>query len=305
MEIGAYAGDLTHDLLSWASRAGASVVAIDPTPQPELVELAEQRSELELVRETSHQALGHLSLAQAVIIDGDHNYYTVSEELRLIDERSPGADGPLLMLHDVCWPHARRDVYYAPERIPEQHRQSMREGAGVFPGEPGLVDAGLPYQWVAEREGGPRNGVLTALEDFVDGRPDLRLATVHAFFGLAVVWHRDAPWADAVAEIVEPWDRNPLLARLEANRAFNLARVHAESARLQEEIGRLRWEIEKLQSEIGHLRARFTRQEDLLRLMLDSRAIALADRVSSLRRPRRARSWRDEVRAVLGEEAHG
>ena len=45
----------------------------------------------------------------------------------------------------------------------------------------------------AEREGGPRNGVLTALEDFLDRRGDLRCAVMPLFFGLAVVWHPECP----------------------------------------------------------------------------------------------------------------
>ncbi len=47
-------------------------------------DLAKERPELDLVLETSHEALGHIELADAVVIDGDHNYYTVHEELRLI-----------------------------------------------------------------------------------------------------------------------------------------------------------------------------------------------------------------------------
>jgi hypothetical protein len=305
VEVGAYAGDLTRDLVSWAQGAGARVIAIDPTPQPELVELAEQRSELELIRETSHEALRRLSLPDAVIIDGDHNYYTVSGELRHIGERAPGADGPLLVLHDVCWPHARRDVYYAPERIPDEHRQPMVEGGGVFPGDPGIVDAGLPYKWVARREGGPRNGVLTALEDFVEGRSDLRVATVPAFFGLGIMWPREAPWTDAVAEIVEPWDRNPLLARLEANRVLQLASLHAEGARLNAEIGRLSGEIATLRWELDTLRQRNREQESMLRGLLASKPFALADRISGLRHPGRERSWRDQARQVLDGETRG
>jgi hypothetical protein len=293
-EVGAYAGDLTGLLLDWAQGAGGRVVAIDPTPEPQLVELGERRSELELVRETSHDALRHIALPDAVIIDGDHNYYTVSEELRLIDERAPGGDIPLLMFHDVGWPHARRDTYFAPERIPDEHRQPMVERGGVFPGDAGIVDGGLTFFWTAEREGGPRNGVLTAIEDFLDRRTDLRLATLPMFFGFGIVWRRDAPWAGAVAEIVEPWEGNPLLERLEANRVHHLATVSmlsVELARAHEELARLR-ERSLMQEQ----------QEELLRLMLDSRAFALADRLSRVRNPARTVSWRDEVRRVLGED---
>jgi Methyltransferase domain len=286
-EVGAYAGDLTGELIRWADRAGARVIAIDPTPEPQLVELAEQRSDLELIRETSHEALRHLSLPDAVIIDGDHNYYTVREELRLINEKAPGSDIPLLMFHDVGWPHARRDTYFAPERIPEEHRQPLAGPAGLFPGKPGLVDGALPFDFAAQREGGPRNGVLTAIEDFMNERDGLRLATVPVFFGFGILWHTDAPWADAVAEVVGVWDRNPLLARLESNRLFHLATVHTLYTKT---------------AELEMVRERLARSEELLRALLDSGGLAVADRLAGLRHPGRPHSWREQVRSVLGDD---
>jgi hypothetical protein len=189
MEIGSYAGDLTRELCNWAVGAGASVTAVDPAPRTGLIELSEQRPELELLRETSHHALRRVSLPDVVIIDGDHNYYTVREELRLIDERARGADAPLLIFHDVCWPHGRRDAYDDPEQIPPERR-----------------------------------------EDFVEDRDGVRLAIVPAFFGFGVVWPRDAPWASAVAGILEPWSNNAILARLEANRVLHLAKEHLRVA---------------------------------------------------------------------------
>jgi hypothetical protein len=281
VEVGAYAGDLTGLLLDWAVAAGARVWAVDPSPQKELVALDEDRTDLELVRATSHEALKTIPLPDAAIIDGDHNYYTVSEELRIIGERAHGAALPLLLFHDVCWPHGRRDDYFAPELIPAEHRQPTVEGGNLFPGVPGVRPGGLPYRWPAAREGGPRNGVLTAVEDFVEDRDGLRLAIVPAFFGLGVVWDRDAPWADELAEVLEPWDRNPLLERLEANRVLHLtASLHA--------------------------RYRAARQEAVLRRLLESRAFSLAERLSRLRhRAGIARDVsivsRDDVRRALDD----
>ena len=77
-EIGAFAGDLTRVLIAWAAQAGARVQAIDPAPQPELERLAEEHPELELIRRTSLDALPSIPLPDAIVIDGDHNYYTVS-----------------------------------------------------------------------------------------------------------------------------------------------------------------------------------------------------------------------------------
>jgi SAM-dependent methyltransferase len=266
VEIGAFAGDLTRVLVDWAARSGAQVAAVDPEPQDGLVALARERPELELVRETSLAALPRIPLPDAVVIDGDHNYHTVAEELRLIGERAAGADLPLLLFHDVCWPHARRDDYFAPELIPEDARHPLAgENGGIFPGDPGLRPGGLPYPRSAAREGGPRNGVLTAVEDFVAARERLRLVVVPAFFGFGVVWHLDAPWSDALARILDPWDRNPLLERLEANRVHHLAQGHEWRAELWRE------------------QQRRARQETVLRRLLESSAFALAERLSRLR----------------------
>jgi hypothetical protein len=264
IEVGAYAGDLTGLLLQWAVGSGARIWAVDPAPRAALVELGARHPELELVRETSVQALPQIPPADAVIIDGDHNYHTVSEELRLIAERAPDAV-PLLVLHDVGWPHGRRDDYYDPALIPERERQPIEEGTGLFPGVAGVRPGGLPYRYPARREGGPRNGVLTAVEDFVAARERLRLAIVPAFFGLGVVWHQEAPWSDDVAAILEVWDRQPLLERLEANRVLHLASSHfqmVQAARAQE---------------------RLARQEAVLRRLLESSAFAVAERLSRLR----------------------
>ena len=267
VEVGAFAGDLTRVLVDWAAGSGARVVAIDPAPQPGLVQLASEGPELELIRETSLQALPRIEPPDAVIVDGDHNHHTVSEELRLIGERAPGPRLPLLLFHDVCWPHGRRDDYFAAELIPEDRRRPVAgDSGGIFPGEPGLrPGGGLPYPRSAAREGGPANGVLTAVEDFVAAREGLRLVVVPAFFGLGVVWHLDAPWSANVARILDPFDRHPILERLEANRVHHLAVGHTRLA------------------ESWRARERQARQEALLWRLLESSAFSVAERLSRLR----------------------
>ena len=220
------------------------------------------------------------------MIDGDHNWYTVTEELRLVAERAEGGVLPLLLFHDVCWPHGRRDDYFAPDLIPEEYRQPIAEGGGLFPGVTGVRPGGLPYRGAAAEEGGPRNGVLTAVEDFVAGRDGLTLAVVPLFFGLGVVWQRDAPWSQRLAETLEPWDRNPLLERLEANRVLHLAVAHYQF------VAASRFE------------QRAAQRGAVLQRLLDSSAFAVAERLSRLRRragiaPAQSVVSKDEIRRAL------
>ncbi len=166
VEVGAFAGALTRVLMAWAEGAGAKVTAIDPAPQPDLVAL--EADGLELIRETSLAALPRIELPDAVVIDGDHNYFTVSEELRLIGERAPGAELPLLLFHDVCWPHGRRDDYFDPGRDPgraapaagRRGRWAVPRRAGPAPGRPAVPalggDRGRAAQRRADRGRGLR-----------------------------------------------------------------------------------------------------------------------------------------------------
>jgi len=284
-EVGAYAGDLTRLLLLWAERADARVIAIDPSPQPELEHLERERSELELIRETSFEAFEHIPLPDALVLDGDHNYYTLIEELQRITRRSEaeGIELPLLLLHDVCWPHGRRDDYFDPAQIPAEYRQPIVPEGGLYPGVEGIREGGMPYHNPAAREGGPRNGVLTAVEDFLAAHQGLRLAVIPAFFGLGVMWREDAPYAGELARIVEPWDRNPLLERLERNRVLHLA-----SSQVQLNLA-------------TNAQEKVRRQEALLQRMLASRAFAAAELFLRVRQRGKPIFSRSQIRELLGQ----
>jgi hypothetical protein len=289
-EIGAYAGDLTRVLVAWANRADARVTAIDPTPQPGLELLADEQDRLELIRQTSLEALPGIALPDAIVIDGDHNYYTVSQELRLIAQRAGEGYLPLLLFHDVRWPHGRRDDYAAPEQIPPEARHgTIGDDGGISPGNSGVDPTGLPYPGSADHEGGPGNGVLTAIDDFVAGREHVRLVVVPAFFGLGVAWDTRCPFAPAVATLLDPFDRHPVLDRLETNRVAQIVAYH------------------QLRTELWDVQQRLTRQRGVLERLLQSSAFALAERLSRFRAaarvaPEQSVVSKAEIRAALDED---
>ena len=59
------------------------------------------------------------------LVDGDHNWFTVYHELKMLADgaRQARAPLPIIIMHDVFWPYGRRDLYYEPERVPEEFRQ--------------------------------------------------------------------------------------------------------------------------------------------------------------------------------------
>jgi hypothetical protein len=234
VEIGAEFGGMTQPLADYCERRRGALIAIDPAPAPEFTAWVTGRPHVRHIARPSLDVIGDLADIDAWVIDGDHNYYTVFHELCLAD-RSAGRDGrPLLaVLHDVGWPCARRDMYYAPDRIPCEFRQPCSHDAGVTLDDPGYrLHRGFrgagQFAW-ALQAGGARNGVLTAIEDFchqaeTDGRR-LLYAHIPAVFGLGVLFDAAAPWADAMADAVLPYHDNMLLARLERNRLRNYLTV--------------------------------------------------------------------------------
>jgi hypothetical protein len=192
VEIGALRGETTVQMLDGLG-SDVELHVIDPLPQFDPAE-HEQRfpGRYFFHRAISHDVLPSLPPVDVALVDGDHNWYTVFHELEMLSAtaRAAGQPLPVLVLHDVCWPYGRRDLYYEPSRIPEEFRQPHRQ-AGLDPNfkklvwEEGGMNATLHN---AELSGGRRNGVMTALDDFIEAydRPVRRLV-LPFYFGLAIV----------------------------------------------------------------------------------------------------------------------
>jgi hypothetical protein len=233
-EIGAEFGGMSQVLADYAATENGRLTSIDPAPKKEFVDWAQGRSHFRHVAKPSLEAIEDLSNVDAWLIDGDHNWYTVYNELKQIETVCRRDGKPLLVfLHDIAWPWARRDLYYAPHQIPEAFRQPFDYEGGCAPGSPMLVPGrgfrGMGQFAAAIREGGPRNGVLTAVEDFIEdvrgaGRA-IAFAEIPAVFGLGVLFDTDAAWSPDLSGYVIPFHDNRLLRTLEENRLANYLAV--------------------------------------------------------------------------------
>jgi cephalosporin hydroxylase len=206
VEIGALRGETTALMLEKLG-PDTELHVIDPVPEFDPA-AHEKRFPGRYIfhRDVSHNVLPTLPAVDVALVDGDHNWFTVYHELRMLSEaaRRAGAPLPVLIMHDVGWPYGRRDLYYVPERVPEEFRQPY-EQKGIRPGTNRVLPQGglNPLHYNAITEGGPRNGVMTALDDFVAeyDRP-LRVLVLPVYFGLAIVVEQ------------ERLEREPELARL-------------------------------------------------------------------------------------------
>lgn len=194
VEIGALRGDTTVRMLR---RLGADVElhVIDPVPQFDPAEHERAFPGRYVFHHgISHDILPTLAPCDVALVDGDHNWFTVYHELKMLaaTARDAGLPLPLLIMHDVGWPYGRRDLYYEPERIPAEFRQPHRR-SGMRLGISQLRSGGMNVDLDnAEHEGGPRNGVLTAVEDFVAQHDHpARLVVLPPYFGLAILAEED------------------------------------------------------------------------------------------------------------------
>jgi hypothetical protein len=231
VEIGAEFGGTTPLLAARAEAHGGRLTSIDPTPKPEFLAWVAENAHVRHIAAPSLDAIERCQDVDAWFVDGDHNWYTVFHELKAIDAACRRDGKPMLVfLHDMAWPCARRDFYYAPERIPAEFRHPYDYDGGTVPGRgdllPGRGFRGMgQFAW-ATHEGGPRNGVLTAIEDFMAqaGR-ELAFAQIPAVFGLGILFDHHAEWSQALGRFVLPYHRNALIETLERNRLANYLRV--------------------------------------------------------------------------------
>lgn len=222
LEIGSEHGGFSQQLYQRCRASGAELLTVEPFPAPAVLELAKQADDFHLfVDKSLPHLMEHGCSSPFVIIDGDHNWFTVYNELSLV-ARSWAERGQtgVIVLHDVSWPCARRDSYYDPSALPPEARRPFTYEHGVTPGHDGVIDGGFrgegSFAWAIDA-GGPCNGVLTAIEDFVADHPGWTYRSIDAVFGLGCLTRTGSP-EDAHAESVFAPYRNTLVSRLEANR---------------------------------------------------------------------------------------
>jgi hypothetical protein len=193
-------------------------------------------------------------------------------------------------------------MYYAPDGLAPEAVHAHTWEKGVVPESDGVVEGGFrgagQFAW-ARREGGPANGVRTAVEDFLSRNGDqFVFVTVPCVFGLGVLFPRAAPWAEALVTLLAPYDDSPLLVRMEQNRislylaVLELQDASAEALERLEQMqlerrdldaeNRALWaRLSELEEEVGQLSHRTELRVQSLRDELDalarSRAFAVAE----------------------------
>ena len=217
VEIGCKDGKNTMKILNYCKQNNAKASLIDPFPQFDKdIEL--YKDHYTLYEDLSLNVLYKLKDYDVVLIDGDHNYYTVYHELKTIEKHFSNEEMPIIFIHDISWPYARRDLYYNPDTIPDRFRQPY-EKKGILMDQGSLAEIGgiNAHLFNAIYENDLNNGVLTAVEDFIS-QTNVRLDFIkfECFNGLGVLVSQNKK--NIVEFIHDLQASDSLLKKIEKNR---------------------------------------------------------------------------------------
>ncbi|MCE7697902.1 MAG: glycosyltransferase [Methanobacterium paludis] len=251
VEIGSDTGLNTKNILEYCVDHDGHMTAIDPFPKFDIDEFKSQYGDkFEIYRELSLERLPLLKDYDAILIDGDHNWYTVYNELKTIEETFKNKKFPIIFFHDITWPYARRDLYYNPENIPEAYRQPYKK-LGMYPGQTDLKNEGglNTHLYNSIYENNPHNGVLTAVEDFLDESDlDFSFKIIDTFYGLGILY----PANDETEEIVKNCIK----------KADLLNSVEEERVKLKIAYSESEGQNKLLETKLGHLEGQLIQQKE-------------------------------------------
>lgn len=191
LEVGGAQGDLTKMLLEYCEMCGGTLIVVEPAVTAALEAIVCRSSRVRLLAEKSAKAIPQLDRPlDAVMLEGDLNHAAVLGDLRSVADVSLRLDAPwpVVFVKNTSWPYARRDMYYDPEgTAPAVRHEHAR--SGMTPWSAALGE-GINAPFANARvEGGPRNGVLTAIEDFIaESSLPLRFVSIPVNHGLGVLW---------------------------------------------------------------------------------------------------------------------
>lgn len=127
--------------------------------------------------------LPNLKDFDAIFLNDDPNWYTVFNELNIIEDNNP--EFPLVFICNDIFPHKRRDSYINPDWIPAEFLNNYSKN---------LDYNGITLRdefFHASEENTPHNGVSTAIEDFINEHSSIGIMDIRLLNGITILYHKD------------------------------------------------------------------------------------------------------------------
>ena len=209
VEVGAERGTNTKSMLEYCKENDGHLTSIDPFPLFDVKSLKEKYGDkFEMIEDLSLNVLSDIRDYDLILLDGDHNWYTIYHELKAIESNFNQETFPFIIFNDISWPYARRDLYYNPDNIPKEFLNPC-DKKGMYPGESKLREHGGFNSSVhnAIEENTPKNGVLTGIEDFLkESEFKLTFKKLNALNGLGFMYKPNNKTDKLIHDII--WNSN-------------------------------------------------------------------------------------------------
>ena len=121
VEIGSEEGKLAAKVLAFIQEARQGhLTVVDPKPLYSFSDWKKEHGErVTFFCSPSLDVIEEIPLPDVYLVDGDHNYYTVINELQLIESVAGERPLPLIFFHDAAWPYARSCLLYTSDAADE------------------------------------------------------------------------------------------------------------------------------------------------------------------------------------------
>ena len=128
--------------------------------------------------------LPNLGSYDAIFINDDANWFTVLNELKII--KKTNKEFPLVFILNNNFPNKRRDSYINPDKIPKEFRQEYTNELPICYNNKqiNIIDGFFH----AFNENTPKNGVLTAIEDFLDENSYIGLFKINSLKEICILY---------------------------------------------------------------------------------------------------------------------
>ena len=146
------------------------------------------KENIKYFNDDSLDVLPELDNFDAVFINDDPNWYTVYNELNLIKKNN--VHFPIVFVCNNKYPHKRRDSYINPEKIPKEYKNECYKDLPILYEEDGEVKRTMVKDGFchAIQKDTPKNGVLTAIEDFLKENSKLKSLEINPLEGVTLIY---------------------------------------------------------------------------------------------------------------------
>lgn len=163
--------EVVFEILEYCNKYDASCLSID----------SKEKLQGTFINNNSLNIVSDLKDFDAIFLNDDANWFTVYNELNTI--KSINKEFPLVFICNNIFPNQRRDSYINPKTIPRKFLNNYKKELVLANGI--VINDGFFHAIDTDT---PQNGVLTAIEDFLEENKFINIMDIHFLNGITILY---------------------------------------------------------------------------------------------------------------------